>query len=458
MQNSLVSMQGSPYDVRARTLERERRLAALLSQQAQTPIDIQGGGGFGAQAPVSWLSVLAKGLQGVGSLNKEASADEREKSLSEADRAQAQALIRSITGEDNKTVGMRPIEAQTVPLPGIGGAPGSSLTMPGENNPGGVVNQPPDMQQRIAMLLGAQGGPQTQQIAQAMLPRVFADQDYQRGRGDRQADTAEQRQYQAQIAGQQRSQALEDDARNYQQQLGVMDYQNKLPLTATARAQIAAANQREGSWNQPVTEAGPDGKPILVQYNSNGSRRVVQGASPKPQARAPNAKLVNDVIKVGTNLETQDRLLANYKPEFSGNVVLGGMDNFIKRHQPGGDSTGQAQWWQDYQSYVNQVRNQLFGAALTPSEQAEFEKAIITPRMSPEESRKNLQRQNELSAKAAQRQTNSYLKMGYDREAIEGALGYTVDELNNRAKSAAAPTQQNMGGGWSARVIPPGSK
>jgi hypothetical protein len=38
------------------------------------------------------------------------------------------------------------------------------------------------------------------------------------------------------------------------------------------------------TWANPVTEAGPDGKPIQVRYGNRGGRRVVEGASPAQSA------------------------------------------------------------------------------------------------------------------------------------------------------------------------------
>jgi hypothetical protein len=37
------------------------------------------------------------------------------------------------------------------------------------------------------------------------------------------------------------------------------------------------------------------------------------------------------------------------------------------------------EWWKDYQSFVAQVRNQLFGATLTPREAADFRKFNVGP-------------------------------------------------------------------------------
>lgn len=55
--------------------------------------------------------------------------------------------------------------------------------------------------------------------------------------------------------------------------------------------------QRE-TWNQPVDETGPDGKPIRVQYSNTGERRVVEGAAPIAKPNAGAAKKSDEQIKV----------------------------------------------------------------------------------------------------------------------------------------------------------------
>jgi hypothetical protein len=230
------------------------------------------------------------------------------------------------------------------------------------------------------------------------------------------------------------------------------DGQKFVKVAEAPRYKPASAVDIRENWGQPVTEAGPDGKPIVVRYSNTGGRQVVDGAAPKPQSRAPGTRMVDSLIKAGTSLENLERITTTFKPEYAGNYIMGGAENFLRRNKPGGDPSGQAQWWQDYQGYVNQTRNDLFGAALTPGEKAEFEKFIITPRMSPEESKKNLDRQKQISTRAAQRQAKAYTALGYDREAIEGALGYGLDDLAARETPLANPQAAPANGGWSIKL------
>ncbi len=212
--------------------------------------------------------------------------------------------------------------------------------------------------------------------------------------------------------------------------------------------QVGTAADRE-SWGQPVTEAGPDGKDIQVRYGNRGGRQVVQGATPQPRTRDPNQKIIGDIGKAGTNVETMTRLSESFQDRYGGRPLTGELSNMVGRTF--GDDTGQAQWWQDYQSYMNQIRNQLFGSALTATEKNEFIKAQVTPGMAPGEIKKNLSRQRELFRAAALRQVNPYLAGGYNKDVIEGALGMGVDDLRGEAKApaekpAAQPTDQAPAG------------
>lgn len=229
--------------------------------------------------------------------------------------------------------------------------------------------------------------------------------------------------------------------RNFQREIqtGQQQFQADQAALNRQNAQAVAGINSQGSgnesWGQPVTEAGADGKPIVVRYSNRKGRQVVEAATPAPRVRAPAAKIINDLTAAGTNVANLTRLGDTFQDRYGGNIILGDMANKIGRTF--GDETGQSQWWQDYQAYINEVRNKLFGSALTPQERTEFEKAVVTPRMNSGEIKKNLARQVELAKAGALRLANPYLSGGYDREMIEGALGMGIDDLN--APPAATP-------------------
>lgn len=60
----------------------------------------------------------------------------------------------------------------------------------------------------------------------------------------------------------------------------------------------AGPKPQNETWNQPVDETGPDGKPIRVQYSNTGERRVVEGASPIAKPNAGAAKKSDEQIKM----------------------------------------------------------------------------------------------------------------------------------------------------------------
>lgn len=157
-----------------------------------------------------------------------------------------------------------------------------------------------------------------------------------------------------------------------------------------------------------------------------------------PKVKPLPTPAVNKLAEAGTDLETLSRLNSSFKDEYGGHAILGDAVNTYGRLV--GDDTGQAQWWQDYQGHVNEVRNRLFGSALTLPEKAEFYKAMVTPRMEAGEIRKNLARQAEIADRAARKLAKSYAAQGYSQEAI--------DELVPQTQAAPAPT----GGGMPADI------
>jgi hypothetical protein len=133
---------------------------------------------------------------------------------------------------------------------------------------------------------------------------------------------------------------------------------------------------------------------------------------------------------LSSTLGTSNRLVKTFKDEFGGYMskTAGDLAMHAKRNITG-DDTGAAQWWQDYQFDQNVTRNKLFGSALTETEKGEWEKAAINPGMRPEQIRANLARRNEAARSAAAKIANSMVADGYNRKAIEEAIGMPLEEL-----------------------------
>ena len=84
MANQTISL--TNFDPNLAAIQRQQKIAELLSQQAQAPIDINSGGGV--QAPINPLAVLAKGLQGYGGSYLERKAQEKAADLQKGYRSE----------------------------------------------------------------------------------------------------------------------------------------------------------------------------------------------------------------------------------------------------------------------------------------------------------------------------------------------------------------------------------
>lgn len=196
--NSYTDMGGGAYSTDLMRLQRQQQLADMLQQQALEPVQAP----QGATAPISFTNVLAKAMQGYAARKQNQRIDERYKTLQDQDASQAQALLRQLMpSATTGTASIAPQNTQiSASLPQVSGlpAPGAPVTqqatLPG--TPGtGPGQQAPDMQQQMAAILAARGGPQTQMIQNAMLPQIMQRQnlDYQHqlGRDDKTWEAAQ---------------------------------------------------------------------------------------------------------------------------------------------------------------------------------------------------------------------------------------------------------------------------
>ncbi len=169
-----------------------------------------------------------------------------------------------------------------------------------------------------------------------------------------------------------------------------------------------------------------------------------QKAQIKSETRPLPSSAINNLASTGEAATNQGRLSDTFKNEYAGQPIAGNAWNWVGRTF-GGDSAPQAEWWQDYQSQKNVVRNKLFGSALTAQEKGEFEKADINPGMSPDVIRTNLTRQNAAATRAARKLATAYSSQGYSREVIEGALGIPLGDLGVQAPGATGSATTDAG-------------
>ena len=145
-----------------------------------------------------------------------------------------------------------------------------------------------------------------------------------------------------------------------------------------------------------------------------------------------------------TRKEMSDKLTAldnNFKDDYVGYVsdILG--DASIAAQKRFGDSPEFNDWWQSYQDFVNEVRHEKFGAALTATEKKEFLKAMITPGMKASLARKNLARQKALVETALKRKTKALKAAQFNEEEIMAIVENqpTTEEKTSIAKNIDDP-------------------
>lgn len=166
-------------------------------------------------------------------------------------------------------------------------------------------------------------------------------------------------------------------------------------------------------------------------------RRRTEMATQKATAPKKRSFSVNEATKLaekGATLESIKRFGDSFNEDFAGYGRGGEGMMTIARNLSiltGPTTESAATWWQDYNRYKNVVRNELFGSALTESEKAAFDEADINPNMDPKAIRRNLDIQKRATQSALRKAANALAASGYSQEAIEGAIGAPMDELNS---------------------------
>jgi hypothetical protein len=130
------------------------------------------------------------------------------------------------------------------------------------------------------------------------------------------------------------------------------------------------------------------------------------------------------------------RSVDNFQDDFGSNTLTGGIENTLQGLYSGLGTEGQRDWWAQFRQNDNVIRNQLFGATLTPSEQAAYAATSINERMDPAEIRRNLKSRREIVRGALSRKTAFLRAQGYSGEAIDALAGEYAGDFAPRNKLA----------------------
>lgn len=184
-----------------------------------------------------------------------------------------------------------------------------------------------------------------------------------------------------------------------------------------------------------------------------GTFRPIPGGPQDPEyidrTRKGPSLSVSDITKLsdeGGKFANLTGFIGGFKDQYGGKGlgVIGEAQNWAGRNLPPvtenlRNNADQSSWWQSYDRYKNVVRNDLFGASLTASEQAAFDKADINPGMQPDQIRKNLQIQRDIVESGIKRKAGALISAGHDPQTISKAYGMTPEQLGVPAKKGGTP-------------------
>lgn len=196
------------------------------------------------------------------------------------------------------------------------------------------------------------------------------------------------------------------------------------------------ANQGERAARSQIAAQSAALTRELTQLRIDAARKAQQDAADGKPLPAPT---LTKLAGQSDGAVKQNDLLTNFRDNFVGYAFdeAGRVAIAVAGKRSDPDSLRLSGWWQDYQDNVNRIRNELFGAALTSTEKAEFDRAMVTPGMSAQAARANLQRQAAAALAAYNKLSKGLIANGFSRTAIE-SLAPSI-EVTAPAPRAAAP-------------------
>lgn len=190
----------------------------------------------------------------------------------------------------------------------------------------------------------------------------------------------------------------------------------------------------EGSKVPPGFARQPDGSLAPVKGGPTDPEYIKSTNEAKTKPKEFGFADVSKLADEGGKFTSVNRFVEGFKDGYGGVTPgLGDAKNWIGRTAPDAvldpSARESATYWQDYDRYKNVVRNDLFGAALTATEQAAFEKADINNTMAPAAIKANLKIQKDILENAMKRKANALISSGYNPQAISQAYGVPLEQL-----------------------------
>lgn len=180
-------------------------------------------------------------------------------------------------------------------------------------------------------------------------------------------------------------------------------------------------------------------------------KRSLEQAAQSKRTRQLSVNDVEKLSKTGGELQQVQGFAPTFNDKYAGFSPWGDETQLAlgRMGWAGQDTQDAAQWWQGYDRYKNVVRNELFGASLTPGEQQAFEKSDITPSMSPKAIKDNLKLQSEIVKRGVMARAKALVAAGYDPAPLAEAFGVPLAEITAGVPSAGGgPAPGAVEDGW----------
>ena len=281
-----------------------------------------------------------------------------------------------------------------------------------------------------ARLIGGQTDPGFRQGLSGIADVLLKNRDYAAGLADARAREALARES---LAFRNDQAAAEAQRWEAEHQLAVRN--------ADLMAQKEAWDEAHPPYQAPpswVPDTSPGAEPGQLKPAPMGpadpryQEQLAKARMRTPGTRPLTTAAANMTKDAGEALYNTTYSLHSFRPEYGGHWFAGeGGMNLARDLGIGSEANKQAvDWWSQYRGYVQAIRKKtLYGAALSPTEQASFDSFEIRPGMDPQRIQANLQHQHDIVNLAATRVAGQLLGGGADPTAVEQQLGIRLDSL-----------------------------
>jgi hypothetical protein len=224
----------------------------------------------------------------------------------------------------------------------------------------------------------------------------------------------------------------------YNSELGLKTGIAGIETTERNRHNLAMENREGYRGRRPYVTNTPDEYGVNQPTIFNPDDGSLTPASPNKRYRPMTESGVTKLTGEGQKFSNLRDYGASFKDDYAGMhagpLTYGNVAKTVGQLGIGTQNASDAaQWWQGYDRYKNEVRKDLYGATLTPSEERTFEAADIRADMDPALVRKNLAMQRTIIERGMKRKSDALIKSGFNPEVINSAYGIDAASLKDEA-------------------------